>query len=62
MIKGSPFCHATNGVKNYIACGKTLMEIDKNLEETKKWIEEKPWEAIALLTEAFINEMINNKK
>ena len=57
QIKGTPFNHATNGEKNYITCGQVISETDKNIEETKKWIEEKPWEAIALLCEALFNEM-----
>lgn len=60
-IKDTPFCHATNGEKNYITCGKIIMETDKNQEETKEWIKKKPWETIGMLIQAICNEMLNNK-
>lgn len=57
QIKGTPFQHATNGERNYITCGKVLLETDKNLEETKEYIKEKPYELIALLAQATFIEM-----
>lgn len=61
-IKKSPFSYATNGETSYITCGKMILETKKNLEEVNEWIKEKDWELIALLCEAFINEIINNKE
>lgn len=61
-IKGTPFCHATNGEKNYITCGQLISETNRNKEETKEWLKEKPWQMIALLCETLINEINKNNK
>lgn len=61
-IGDTPFCHASNGEKYYISCGKVIMEIESDYEETKQLVEQKPWKLIALLCEALINEILNNKQ
>lgn len=60
-IKETPFCFATNGEKNYITCGKVILETDRSEEEAKKWINNKPWEAIGMMIQAICNDMINEQ-
>lgn len=61
-IEGTPFKHATDGEQNYLTCGKIILKTSRNVEETREWLEKKPWGAIGLFIEALINEMTNNKE
>ena len=61
-IKNTPFQHATNGKKNYITCGKVLLETEYNEKEAKEWLNNMPWEAISMICQAICYEMLNNKE
>lgn len=60
-VKDTPFSHATDGERNYIICGKVLLETDKDIEETKEYIKEKPYELIALIAQATAYEIIKSQ-
>lgn len=61
-IKETPFQYVTDGEKNLIICGKVVLETTKTKEETEKALQKIPWEEVALLCQAILNEMLNEKK
>lgn len=61
-VKKTPFQYVTDGEKNYITCGKVVLETLQTIEEVEKKLSKIPWEEIALLCQAITNEMLNEKK
>lgn len=61
-IEKSPFNYAKTDKGSYITCGKVVLEFNKTKEEAIKYIEQKPYEIIAMLCQAITNEMLNDKK
>ena len=60
-IGKTPFVYIKENDKKFITCGKVILETELEYEDAEIWVKTKNWEAISLLVQSIINEVINSK-